>query len=100
MTSLRHLDIFEEFTSPMLLQRQGPTQSLKPALILGSAHGHVHKPGEKEETNVVSEDKKRGNLTRRVRKAKSGSPQKLGLPGEKKGDRENLSPVCGGAGGI
>jgi hypothetical protein len=46
--------------------------------------------------NVVSEDKKRGNLTRRVHKAKSGGPQKLGLPGEKKGDRENLSPVCGG----
>ena len=45
---------------------------------------------------MVSEDKKQGNLTRRVHKAKRGGPQKQGLPGKKKGDRENLSPVCGG----
>jgi hypothetical protein len=68
--------------------------------MLGSAHGHVHKPTEKKERNVVSEDKKRGNLTRRVHKTKRESPQKQGFPGKKKGDRENLSPVYGGAGGI
>jgi hypothetical protein len=45
---------------------------------------------------VVSEDKKRGNLTRRVHKTKRESPQKQGFPGKKKGDRENLSPVYGG----
>ena len=45
---------------------------------------------------MVSEDKNQGNLTRRVHKAKRESPQKQGLPGKKKGDRENLSPVCGG----
>lgn len=46
---------------------------------------------------MVSEDKNQGNLTRRVHKKKRGGPQKQGLPGKKKGDRENLSPVCGGA---
>jgi hypothetical protein len=92
--------IKSKFQSPLLMQRQGPTQSLKPAWILASAHGHVHKPTEKKERNVVSEDKKRGNLTRRVHKKKRGGPQKQGLPGKKKGDRENLSPMCGGAGGI
>ena len=45
---------------------------------------------------MVSEDKNQGNLTRRVHKAKRESPQKQGLPGKKRGDRENLSPVCGG----
>ncbi len=45
---------------------------------------------------MVSEDKKRGKLTHRVHKKKCGAPQKQGLPGKKKGDRENLSPVCGG----
>ena len=45
---------------------------------------------------MVSEDKNQGNLTHRVHKAKRESPQKQGLPGKKKGDRENLSPVCGG----
>ena len=45
---------------------------------------------------MVSEDKKWGNLTRRVHKAERESPQKQGLPGKKKGDRENLSPVYGG----
>ena len=45
---------------------------------------------------MVSEDKKRGNLTRRVHKTKRESPQKQGFPGKKKGDRENLSPVYGG----
>jgi len=49
---------------------------------------------------LLSEDKSQGNLTRRVRKAKRESPQKQCLPGKKKGDRENLSPVYGGAGGI
>jgi len=48
---------------------------------------------------VLSKDKKRGNLSRHVHKAKRESPQKHGLPGKKKGDRENLSPVYGGAGG-
>ena len=64
--------------------------------MLASAHGHVHKPTEKKERNVLSEDKIRGILTRRVHKAKRESPQKQGLPGKKKGDRENLSPVYGG----
>ncbi len=41
-----------------------------------------------------------GNLPRRVHKEKRWSPQKQGLPGMKKGDRENLSPAYGGAGGI
>jgi len=50
----------------------------------------------KKEKNLLSEDKNQGNLTRRVHKAKRESPQKQGLPGKKKGDRENLSPVCGG----
>ena len=64
---------------------------------MGLACGHVHKPTEKKERNVLSEDKNKGNLTRHVHKAKRESPQKHGLPGKKKGDRENLSPVCGGA---
>ena len=63
---------------------------------MGLACGHVHKPTEKKERNVLSEDKNKGNLTRHVHKAKRESPQKHGLPGKKKGDRENLSPVCGG----
>jgi len=68
---------------------------------VASAHGHVHNPTEKKERNVLSEDKKQGNLTRRVHKAKLESPQKQGFPGKKKGDREYLSPfVIGGAGGI
>ena len=45
---------------------------------------------------MLSEDKNQENLTYRVHKAKRESPQKQGLPGKKKGDRENLSPVCGG----
>ncbi len=45
---------------------------------------------------MLSEDKNQGNLTRRVHKAKRDSPQKQGLPGKKKGDRENPSPVYGG----
>jgi hypothetical protein len=48
--------------------------------MLASAHGHVHKPTEKKERNVLSEDKIRGILTRRVHKAKRESPQKQGLP--------------------
>jgi hypothetical protein len=39
---------------------------------------------------------KPGNLTHRVHNKKRESPQKQGLPGKKKGDRENLSPVYGG----
>lgn len=40
------------------------------------------------------------NLTHRVHKKKRKSPQKQGLQRKKKGDRESLSPVNGGAGGI
>ena len=46
--------------------------------------------------NSLSSDKNQGNLTYCVHKAVRGSPQKQCLPGKKKGDRENLSPVCGG----
>lgn len=80
-----------KFLSPLLMQRQGPTQSLKPASILGLAHEHFHKPGEKKERNSLSEDKNQGNLTHRVHKEKRGSPQKQGFPRMKKGGRENLS---------
>ena len=39
----------------------------------------------------------RVNLTHRVHKKKRKSPQKQGLQRKKKGDRESLSPVYGGA---
>jgi hypothetical protein len=63
---------------------------------LGSAHGHVHKPGEKKERNSGSQDQNQENLTHCVHKERRRSPQKQGHPGKKKGDRENLSPVYGG----
>jgi len=40
--------------------------------------------------------KTRENVPCCVRKEKRGSPQIQGLPGKKKGDRENLSPMYGG----
>ena len=74
------------------MQRQGPTQSLKPAWILGSAHGHVHKLGEKKERNSLTEYKNQGNLTHRVRKEKRGSPQKQGFPGGERGTEKICPP--------
>jgi len=43
---------------------------------------------------------KPGNLTHRVHKKKRRSPQEQGLSGNKKGDRENMSPECGGLAGF
>jgi hypothetical protein len=58
LTSLKQT--FCQFKSHLLGHWLGPTQSLKPAWILGSAHGHVHKAGEKKERTVLSEDKNQG----------------------------------------
>ena len=59
---------------------------------MGPAYGHVHKATEKKERNLGSEVKNRRNVTCRVHKEISRKPANKGLPGMKKGDRENLSP--------
>ena len=91
VTSLKQS--ISQFESHLLGHWLGPTQPLKPASILGSAHGHVHKPGEKKESNLLSKDKKQGNLTHHVHKKRRRSPQKQGFPGIKKGGQRKSVPL-------